>query len=354
MVNTTSWAWYPGAIWPGFLATSDNNISAGQNGIQISPGSHAGIVWHDANGDGRMADADTDDASYAGGESVTVGGATRIIKEIGCYTQSTFTVNGVVHHVPTVVWLFKDGTYMVRLNDADIPPGVHYSAVGSITLNGWNGTDYSHSYVNTRDDPFICFAAGTLIDTATGPRRVEDLRPGDHVLTLDRGMQPLRWTGRRTVSGRGRAAPVTIATGALGNLRPLVVSQQHRMLIAGWRAELLVGEAEVLVAALHLVNDSTIRLTPRDRVTWVHILFDRHEIVMAEGCPSESFHPGAIGLSRLDEAARDEILTLFPELAQPDGPARATARPCLRAHEARLVAGPPPCVQCTASGTLSC
>ena len=44
------------------------------------------------------------------------------------------------------------------------------------------------------------------------------------------------------------------------------------------------------------------------------MLFDEHELVWSEGCLSESFHPGHVGWGALAEAARDEILTLFPQL----------------------------------------
>lgn len=51
--------------------------------------------------------------------------------------------------------------------------------------------------------------------------------------------------------------PIRIAAGALGfglPVRDMVVSPQHRMLIEGPRAEMLFGEAEVLVAATHLTR----------------------------------------------------------------------------------------------------
>ena len=58
------------------------------------------------------------------------------------------------------------------------------------------------------------------------------------------------------VAGAGAGAPVLIPAGALGNTRDLLVSQQHRMLVTGWRAELMFGEPEVLVAAdrFHVVR----------------------------------------------------------------------------------------------------
>lgn len=68
----------------------------------------------------------------------------------------------------------------------------------------------------------------------------------------------------------------------------------------------------------------------------MHIAFDSHQIVMAEGIPSESFFPGAEALDALDNAARDEILTLFPQWRCPH--LRPTsARPVITAREAKAL-----------------
>ena len=98
----------------------------------------------------------------------------------------------------------------------------------------------------------ICFASGTLIETPEGPRFVESLREGDEVNTLDAGPQPIRWVGHVRVPGDGVNAPIPIARGALGNIRDLWVSPNHRMLLRGSKAELMFGEDEVFVAAKHL------------------------------------------------------------------------------------------------------
>ncbi|MFD1510265.1 Hint domain-containing protein [Lacimonas salitolerans] len=190
------------------------------------------------------------------------------------------------------------------------------------------------------DDPpdFPCFCAGTLIETDTGPLPVEVIRPGDLVQTLDHGLQQVRWAGQRRVPGRGALAPIRFQAGALGNYRDLLVSPQHRMLLRDWRAEMHFGQNEVLVAARHLVNGTTIRSMPVPRVTYVHLAFDDHQVIWAEGVPSESLHTGAMALAALDTETRDELLTLFPELADQQGQPAETARPCLKAWEARLVA----------------
>jgi len=181
-----------------------------------------------------------------------------------------------------------------------------------------------------------CFVAGTLIATDAGQVPVQDLQPGDRVRTLDHGFQPLVMLAQTEVDGTGAFAPVGFAPGALGNDRWLFVSPQHRMLLTDWRAALWFGDQQVLVAARHLINDTTIRLAPRPRVTYVHLVFAQHEIVFAQGIPSESLHLGAMALSALDRAARAEVMALFPELA--GCPAdHVTARTCLSGWEGRLM-----------------
>jgi predicted Fe-S protein YdhL (DUF1289 family) len=168
---------------------------------------------------------------------------------------------------------------------------------------------------------------------------VEQLSVGDKIQTLDHGLQTLRCIGQRTVQAQGPFSPVLIQAGALGNQRDLLVSQQHRMLLEDWRIELHTGHAEALLPAKQLVNGRDIRILPGGAVTYFHLMFDQHELVWAEGCLSESFHPGIQGWNSLDDAARQEIISLFPELAA-DG-IRAygpTTRPTLASYEARASA----------------
>lgn len=168
------------------------------------------------------------------------------------------------------------------------------------------------------DGPVICFLRGTLIDTPHGPLPVESLRAGDLVTTMDDGPQPLRWTGRSRVDGTGTLAPILIRAGALGNLRDLLVSPNHRMLLRGPRAHLMFGAAEVLVAAKHLVDGHDITIAPRAKADYHHVLFDRHQIVWAEGCPSESLYVGEQTIGTVDKAARAEIAAILGDLGAPD------------------------------------
>ncbi|EEE36555.1 type I secretion target repeat protein [Rhodobacteraceae bacterium KLH11] len=181
--------------------------------------------------------------------------------------------------------------------------------------------------VTPGDSGAPCFVAGTLVDTPDGPRRVETLAPGDHVLTVDDGACPVRWVGSREIGGQGRFAPVQIAAGVLGAQCDIGVSPQHRVLVTGWQAQLWFGEDEILVPAKALINDTTIRQVPCKSVQYVHLFFDRHQLVRTSGLISESFFPGQEGLLSLDPASIEELFSLFPELRDRPGEYGQTIRP---------------------------
>lgn len=182
----------------------------------------------------------------------------------------------------------------------------------------------------------ICFAAGTLIETPDGPRFIESLRDGDLVTTLDTGSQPIRWIGRVRVAGDRENTPIRIKRGALGNIRDLWVSPNHRMLIRGSKPELMFAESEVLVAAKHLVNGTTIVEEPCPVIEYWHFLCDDHQVVFAEGCPTETLYPGQVAIQSVDEDALDEILDLLPEIAECSYD-RPMARYTLKRHEAKAL-----------------
>ncbi|MCJ7872174.1 Hint domain-containing protein [Phaeobacter sp. J2-8] len=193
-----------------------------------------------------------------------------------------------------------------------------------------------------------CFTPGTVIKTMRGEVPVEHLRVGDRVLTRDNGYQMIRWVGSRSLNATQLAAraalrPIRISQDALGPgmpMRDMMVSPQHRVLINSAAAQMWFGEEEVLVAASHMTClDGVSRADDRDGVTYIHILFDQHEVVLSDGLWSESFQPGDMTLAALDGDQRDELLALFPELAaQVDLHAvYPAARPALKSHQARVM-----------------
>ena len=191
-----------------------------------------------------------------------------------------------------------------------------------------------------------CFTEQTLIKTRRGEVPAAQLRLGDMVLTRNHGYQPIRWIGTRQLDGtqlemNPALNPVVIRAGALGVNTPerdLIVSPQHRVLIGGGRAQLWFGEDEVFVAADNLTCLNGVEKLRPETVTYVHIMFDRHQIVSSDGAWTESYQPGDMTLGDMDEAQRRELFAIFPELF--DGKAGQrypAARVTLRKHEVPLL-----------------
>jgi len=164
----------------------------------------------------------------------------------------------------------------------------------------------------------ICFTPGTRLRVANGTVDVTELRPGDLVQTKDNGLQEVLWMGERRITGARLhvmpgLAPVRIRAAALGSGRPdqeLLVSPEHRMLVQGAVARDLFNTDEVFVGALDLVDGRAVIHDKMVRsVTYVHVLFERHEVVWANGLETESFHPS---LASLDDRQRASMAAALP------------------------------------------
>ena len=204
--------------------------------------------------------------------------------------------------------LNQSNTTDTRGNAVDYSNNASFTGTQGITFQGASADSSSFTAENTG---VTCFTAGTAITTPRGDVLIEDLRVGDLVDTADNGPQPIRWIGVRSLNAAALSAdeklrPVLVKQGALGNRRPLLVSQQHG---------LIMGDHH-LVRAKHLVNEMLgLRIAHGKRqVTYVHLMFDAHQIIFAEGCMAESFYPGPTGLQMMHPATCAEVFAIFPEL----------------------------------------
>lgn len=160
-------------------------------------------------------------------------------------------------------------------------------------------------------------ARGTRIALADGRQvPVEDLEPGDLVITRDHGAQPLRWKGAVRLRAEGGFAPVAVLPGVMGNPGPLLVSPHHRLFLYRRAARALAGAAELLVQARHLVDGVSILRREGGFVEYHALVFDAHEVIYAEGVPCESLMVCPAVLTRLPESLAAPLRDSFPGLSQ--------------------------------------
>jgi len=188
----------------------------------------------------------------------------------------------------------------------------------------------------------ICFLRGTLIDTAGGPKPVEDLLAGDLVVT-DTGLLPIAWVGSRThslgeLALNPRLVPITIAANAFGPgipSAPLSLSPDHRVVLEGAEVELAMGAPRTFCAAKFLTGRPGVtQALPDADVEYFHILLSSHRILTANGLECESLSHGPRAREALGDALCDRLVA--------DGVLQATEGrsplPVLRQFEALALA----------------
>jgi len=116
------------------------------------------------------------------------------------------------------------------------------------------------------------------------------------------------------------------------------VSPNHRVLVANDKTALYFEEREVLAAAKHLTGLDGVDEVDTLGVTYIHMMFDNHEVVLSNGAWTESFQPGDLSLRGIGDEQRQEIFELFPELEHAEGlKAYGAARRSLKKQEAQLL-----------------
>ncbi len=304
-----------------FASNSTPESSAyGTTTIQIAPDADW-LVLSMTDDDGFLQDGDSgqqltqplsiNGMSYAAGQNVEVE-YSYVIRPVG----STDPADDIT------IYVLEFGNSVQGIASSQLlDPNVEY-----LIISGENGPTVPYG------DLVICFTPGTGIATPSGTMAVETLRPGDLVCTVDNGPQPLFWIGSRVTVGIGAAMPVQVAEGALGNACALLLSQQHRVLVPP-----ALGLGPQTVAPVKgLVGLPGVDFAPRPWVRYIHLMFERHELVFANGAQVESFLPGPQALKALSPQDRASLQRLLPDLHRQAWPG---VRPMLRAGQARRALG---------------
>lgn len=166
-----------------------------------------------------------------------------------------------------------------------------------------------------------CLVRGALVTTDRGDMPVEQLTPGVKVLTQDNGFQELIMTTSRVVEANEiqrnpKLIPVRITAGSLGVGLPkkdLLVSRQHRMAVKSHIVKRMFGSDTALVAAIRLTDLPGVYVDESiESVEYFHLIFNKHEVIFAEGTPTESFLLNHETQKTLNKAQREEFSALFP------------------------------------------
>ena len=162
------------------------------------------------------------------------------------------------------------------------------------------------SIVNNNTVQIACFAAGTRIETATGLVAVEALSVGQYVFTNDGRREPIVWLGQRSVHCDRHQKPETVwpvrvRTGAFGEnvpLRDLYLSPDHAVFVN-----------RVLVPVKLLINGASIAQIKVHRVVYHHVELRRHDVIFAEGLPTESY----LDAGDRNTFSRGPVTALYPD-----------------------------------------
>lgn len=186
------------------------------------------------------------------------------------------------------------------------------------------------------------FARGTALTLADGRQRaIEDIKPGDLVLTRDNGAQPLRTLLPSTRRAVGSHAPVVLRQGALGNAADLVLAQDQRLFVYQRGLNRLTERAEMLLRAGHLVDGDAVRLREGGFTDYLTPVFDQHEVVYAECVPVESLQVSAATRDALPRDLVQDLASRMPGLDHRPPYAQEAPADLALIARSRLLRSPP-------------
>ncbi len=321
----------------------DDTITGGTGSDQISGGDGDDSINGGAGTDSITGDAGNDTITIGGGDTASGGDDrdTFIITADDFADGDTITIDGGsgsgaagdIDDYDVIRWgadlTLVQNSLSETVDETGVPTtdnngnaASSQSTTGSFQLQDASGNVYTVNF--SEIEAVVCFVRGTRIKTNTGETPVEELRAGDMVLTKHAGYRPIRWIKGRVLpvaqlKKNPKLYPIRISKGALGENHPerdLYVSPQHRILLNSKIVMRMFGHAEILVAAKKLLGlEGVDYVTDLDEVEYFHFLLDEHQIVYSNGAETESLYTGPEALKAVGVEGREEILSIFPELA---------------------------------------
>ena len=251
--------------------------------------------------------------TFPAGSTISANGhVTLVANWAGTLPADTFEIG---------VAVFNDGGDVIELSDGT---NIAVASYGSGTGGEDFGSDIDGLSIQRAPDGGMtlandqaptpgltnnCFLAGTRIRTAHGEQLIENLQEGEQIKTHDGVLKTIKWLCIQTINIKHpvnplRRNPVCFKKGSLGHNFPksdLCTSPDHAMFVDG-----LLINAGALVNGVNIISTQ-----PKEDFKYYHIELDSHELIIAEGCPTESYLPQHENRSDYDNA--EEFNARYPE-----------------------------------------
>jgi Ca2+-binding RTX toxin-like protein len=301
----------------------DHDKILGEDGNDTLDGGLGNDTISGGAGEDRMTGGDGNDtfiyAEESGNDTITD------------FSENDFVDLSQIYNETTVTSDFNNALHMLRedADDGKLDGQIEGQTINSISgkinltlLDGANSA-ISSSALTAETTGVICFCKGTKVTTGRGEIKVENLKSGDLIKTLDHGMQPLSLVLKRIVTPEelkrnSKLYPIKFNKGSLGNglpKRALKVSRQHRLVLTSLHQTKTVEDGAILLAAIHLVELPGVSIFKKDHsIEYYHLVSDKHEIIFAEGCKTESFFPGKIAIKSLSHCARVKLFSHYNQI----------------------------------------
>ena len=260
------------------------------------------------------------------------------------YDENFYKLESPTGEISYIDVIEIDGAVVGFIVSSPLEAGVSYDQIYSGNVqtaeDGNDNNDTRLLYSQLGSVP--CFYQGTTLMTDEGAQPVDWICPGDRIMTRDHGFQRALWVGRTVISaGRLKSTPslqpIRIAANSINAQTPardLLLSPGHRVLLKSHRIELLFGVDEAFAPIKSVENDREVaQILPDHEISYYHVLFENHEIVLAEGLWVESFFPDEMALAALPAKTQRQIRGLLG--AKTD--TMQTARLCLKPWEVKML-----------------
>jgi len=174
------------------------------------------------------------------------------------------------------------------------------------------------------EQAFTAFTRGSLVETDYGPVAIEDLFPGDQVLTHSGTYEPVVWKGmttmvpgRKTATG-ARLALTSFMADSLGMAKPnscVVTGPAARLLRTPAHLRPAEDKGPLLTPVTEFLDGMNIvETTPPAPVDMYHLCLARHAVIRVGGLEFETYHPGPDALRLVSYPIKTLYLNMFPQV----------------------------------------